>query len=945
MVVGRDDELAEILAFIDGGAPAVLLLEGEAGIGKTTLWRTGVDEARGRGQIVLSCNPGGGETHLSLAGLRDLLDEAFDDVAEELPEPQRRVLGVALLRFEPAEAAPQASPIAASFLSAVRALAARGPVLLAVDDVQWLDAPSAGALEYAARRLRGDPVRLLLAARTEGDSPVPLGLDRAFATGGLDRIAIGPLSLGALGRVIRMELGTEFPRQGLRRLHEASGGNPMFALELVRALQRSGRALDPGQPFPVPGNLHDLVRGRITELPDDTRAALVAVASLSHPTIELLERVFEADGAARLLRPALDGQVIRLAGDRVEFTHPLLASAVYADAGRASRKAAHRRLARVIPDREERALHLALGAEGPSEDIAAELDLGVRSAARRGAHDVAVELAELAVRLTPEAETGARQRRTIDLAEHSFVSGRFPEAEDLVSRLLHELPPGRERARALVLSVRAREENLETCVDTYAQALEDADGDLALQAEIHRHLVDAWIVRGDLGQAAQHARSALAVTERTADQAGVAMALADVAHIESLTARVTPGLLERALELEERVEGLAVWYRPSVVLGLRRMFEDRLDEARALLERAYRDAADQADEYARAVMQMHLVQLEVRAGELLRAERYAEDSVAVFGESGSSNESTAAYTRALVAAHQGRVDEARDWAARSLAASEAAGEATFRLHVEGLLGFLELSLGNPDGAVRWLRPLPGIYAARGYGQPNVNPVLPDLIEALIMRGELDEAEDLARQLEERGMALASSWALTAAARCRGLLTAARGNVAAALAELEQAVKRGERLPLPLERGRTLLALGQAQRRARKRAAARRSLERALSTFEGIGSALWTERAAGEIARLGGRAPARDALTATEQHVADLVAQGKANKEVASALFVSVKTVEFHLGNVYRKLGVRSRTELAHCLRVAGQRLGISLLPVGATAATLAGWLAVFPDSC
>ncbi len=918
-VVGRDEEVARILAFLGDDAPSALVLDGEAGIGKTTLWHVGIEEAQARGQTVLPCNPSGSETQFSLSALRDLLDDRFDEIADELPEPQRRTLAIALFRSEPDQAAPGPGAIAASFLNALRALAARGPVLVAVDDVQWLDGPSAGVLEYATRRLRGDPIRLLLSTRSEGESQAPLGLDRAFAGGDLRRIEVGPLSLGALGRVVRIQLGADFPRQALRRLHETTEGNPLFALEIVRALERSGQALEPGQPLPVPDNLHDLVRGRIVLLPEDTRTALLAVAALSHPTVELLELTFGGDSTDRLLRPALEGQVIQFSADSIRFTHPLLASVVYADAGRASRQAVHRRLAEVVPDPEERARHLALSAGEPSEEIAAELELAVHSAARRGVHDVAVELAELALRLTPEEEISARQRRTILVAEHGFASGRFANAEELVVQLLGELPAGPERARALVLSVRAREENLQICAGVYQEALDEARGDAALEAEIHRHLVDTWIVMGDLGRATEHARLAIELTERTGDTPALAMALADLAHIESLTAEITPGLLERALELEEEVGGLPPWYRPSIVLGLRLMFDDRLDEARELLERAYGDAGDQADEYARAVLQLHLVQLEIRAGEWQRVEAYAHDSHAVFQESGSSNESTAAYAEAMVAAHLGRVEEARAWGARSLAASEAAGDAVHRLHVEGVLGFLELSVGGAEAAVGRLRPLPGIYAARGYGQPNLNPVLPDLIEALVILGELDEAEELVVHLEERGSTLSSPWALATAARCRGLLSAARGDVEGAVAELRRALEIGERLPQPFERARTLLALGQVQRRARKRLDARRSLEAALTAFERLGAALWADRARGEIARLGGRTPSSGELTTAERQVAELVAQGKANKEIAAALFVSVKTVEFHLGNVYRKLGVRSRVELARRLAGTGSK--------------------------
>ena len=264
----------------------------------------------------------------------------------------------------------------------------------------------------------------------------------------------------------------------------------------------------------------------------------------------------------------------------------------------------------------------------------------------------------------------------------------------------------------------------------------------------------------------------------------------------------------------------------------------------------------------------------------------------------------------LVAAGYGRLDLATEHAEAGIAVAAAAERQGWVLRNTALLGFVELSRGDYKKAHEILAPLPGRFAEVGVRDPGVYLVMQDVIEAFVGVGDLARAEVEIDALEARGRELDRPWALSIAARSRGLLLAAHGDLPGALGALEQAIVEHERLPMPFERGRTLLALGQTQRRMKQRQAARQTLGLAAAVFEELGAALWAEKAREGQARLGGRAPAGSALTVTERRVAEQVAEGRSNKEAAAALFVTVKTVEANLSRVYAKLGIHSRSELA-----------------------------------
>lgn len=447
-VIGRDEELAAVATFLDraAAASASLVLAGEAGVGKTTLWHAGVEAATQRSFRLLAASPSAAETGLSFAAIGDLLGEAAAEVLTELPAPQRHALEVALLLTEAERRMPDSRAVAVAFLNAIRVLSRSEPVLVAVDDVQWMDTASAGVLAYAARRLEREPVGLLLAQRTAEGEPLPLGLDRAAAEH-VSSLRVGPLSLGATHRLVRERLDVTLPRPVLRRVHETAGGNPFYALELARVLPLESVA--GGQPLPVPGSLRKLVRDRVAALSAQAREVLVAAAALSEPRVSVVEAALGRDPRPEL-RKASEAAVVAVEGDRVRFVHPLLASAAYELAGDDDRLAVHRRLADAVGESEQRARHLALAADGPDEEVGPELEAAALGARARGAVAAAAELSDQAAVLTPAQDEASRFRRALLTAQFRFQAGDADGARRLLEQLVRTSPPRASRALVLI---------------------------------------------------------------------------------------------------------------------------------------------------------------------------------------------------------------------------------------------------------------------------------------------------------------------------------------------------------------------------------------------------------------------------------------------------------------------------------------------------------------
>ena len=492
------------------------MLEGEAGIGKTTLWRRGVELAAAASYRMVSCSPSESETRLSFTAIGDLLEPVIAEATAALPEPQRRALGVALLLEEGDGPPPDPRAVALAFLGAIRALSSDGPLAVAIDDVQWLDEPSAFALEFMLRRLRDEPVAVLCGLRI-GDTRPPIAFDRAVPEGRLRRLLVGPLSVGAVHRLLSDRLGLTLSRPKLRRLHELSGGNPFFALELGRALQRGAIRLEEGEP--LPGTLASLVQDRLATLTPEARGYLLVVATLAHPTLDLVARAVGGDPAAALAS-ALADNVIELHRDGIRFTHPLIASAISAAADESERRALHRRLVGLVADADERAHHLAVGAEGPDADTASALEEAAGRANVRGAVTAAAELSEQARRLTPSDREEARHRRTIQAASYAFAAGESGRTRALLEDALAEAPPGPRRAEVRYwLGQRLfYEGDRRLALELYRSALAEAGNDLSLRARLEMGISDVlFLMRADLRDAAQYALSAVAYAERIGD--------------------------------------------------------------------------------------------------------------------------------------------------------------------------------------------------------------------------------------------------------------------------------------------------------------------------------------------------------------------------------------------------------------------------------------------
>ena len=913
-IIGREEELAELREFLDavGRVPAAFLMEGDPGIGKTVLWRAGVELARARDLRVLTAIPATAETRLAFAALADLLGPVLGDVLTNLPAPQRRALEVALLLEDAEGPPPDHRAVAFAFLGALRALAREGPVVVAVDDVQWLDGASAFIVEFALRRLRDEPVVFLLTLRT-GEEPALLALERALPYEKLRRLTIGPLSLGALHRLLRDRLGQVFSRPNLRRLRQLSDGNPFFALELARAMERGSIRLEAGEP--LPGMLGTLVQERLAVLPDETRAALLVASALSQPTLALVADAVGGESEGRLA-PALEANVIELEGERIRFSHPLLGSGIYAEADSVERRALHRRLAELVPDPEESVRHLALGASGPAGDVAAALGHEAQRAHRRGAFAAAAELSELARRLTPAEMEESRHRRTVEAAVFAWEAGEGERARELLSeaRVTAERGPRRGEILYWLGSFQEYEGDRREAVELYREARSNADDDIALRARAEEGLASAlFLLRRDLSTAHDHARAAVALAEQAGDPGMEIAALSELALVDAVTGGSEwKRALTRGRELEERTGPVQTIVSATFTLAVVLTWVDGFAEARERLGSLREKSEERAEESALPWIAAQLCWAEFLAGSWDEASRHAQEGIELALQADQEPQRVFALgVRALVRAGRGDVEGARADAEATLAGAEERGVMMATILAVGALGLLELSLDRYEAVDRLLGPVGARLEAGGVREPGSVRFVPDEIEALIVLGRLDEAEALLDVVDLQAGQLDRASAKAAGGRCRGLLATARGDIHGALASLEKALGQHERVAMPFEQARTLLALGATRRRAKMKRPAREALEQALAIFEELGARLWAEKARAELARIGGRrAPASGELTPTEHRIAALAAEGRSNKEIAAALFVTPKTVGTQLSRIYRKAGVHSRTELA-----------------------------------
>ncbi len=905
LLVGRDEELASLRRFTEapGDGGAVVVLEGPAGIGKTTIWEAGLAVARDGGYRVLSSRAATPELQLSLDGLSDLLEGVHDEALAPLPEPQRRALAVALV-LEEGEGAPDRRALSLAFLGALRSLAVQGPLLVAIDDVQWLDGGTAALLGFAAGRLRDAPVRFLLARRSGGG-------EQAW-TRGAEQIEVGPLSLGALSVVLRRVLDEPLSRPLLRRIHEAAEGNPFFALELARALQRRGLVSTAQAELPVPQTLRSLVQERLEGLPDEVRDALLAAAITPEPTQALLDATF---GRPVELRSALEAGVAIRDGDRLRLAHPLLAASLVEEASPEHLRELHALLAEAVDDREARVRHLAAAATPPDVLVAAELDETVESVRRRDVR-AAAELAQRALELSDPDDQDSRARRASLAGWLHCEAGDGVRGGELMRLGIELLPPGPERAKAILTLLRSAA-RIDKPVDLGLEALDQADDDFT-RGTLQLALSEIQLVRGELRAGLEHVRQAAALTATLGEPRLHRAALGRRANLEWL---LGAGDAEATLAAAERIDAeftdsdpTDTIFSPRHVRARTLLWRDELADARRLFEALDAFALESQADAWRPNGLLHLVRLELRAGRFELARRYAGEAAEIGEASGLTQLYGAVFAmRGLIEAHAGNLDEARALAAESDRIATSVEDRWHGLYNRATLGLAEVSAGRYEDALAAVGGMADELDAIGVVEPGVFLFERDALEAYAALGNEAEAEALAERLERRGTALRRPRALATAARGRALLLAGRGEADGALAELDRVAELEQEFIDPLDSARTLLLRGTVERRARRFRAARDHLTEALDRFERLGSAAFAERAREEVGRLGGRRTA-SGLTPTEQRVAALAAEGLTNRQIASSLVVTVSTVEAHLTRIYAKLGVRSRAQLARELQ-------------------------------
>jgi DNA-binding CsgD family transcriptional regulator len=902
-LVGRDEELAEMERFLSGSDARALVLLGEAGIGKTTLMRAGSDAAEAQGWEVLRARPAEAESTFAFAGLRDLLEPVPARLRQRLPDVQRHALGVALAEEEVGALPVETGMVGIAVLGLLEALAEERPLLLAIDDFQWLDEETGEVVVYAFRRL-AESSRLLVACRGEAHAPQAVGLAHAIGEESSRRLTVGPLSEGAVRRLLRLRLGLDVPRRTLHAIFDASGGNPFFALELGR----SGIEVDAAGELCLPRSMQDLVASRLDLVPEPTRAALAFVAALAEPREDVLRRA----GVDADLAPAFDARVLELDEGRLRFTHPHVRSTVWASVGEARRREIHRVLGRVADDVEGRAHHLAAATASPDPEIATLLEQAAAHAQARGAAAAAASLLDRARELTPAADTGRWARLAEAAAGAHARAGHFDSVEEIALEAQARLPAGPERAAILVAATEMRP-GLD---DLLRQAAAEA-GDSAAAVRARIGLTAQTALAGRWSEAVEQAREAVAFARRHGDRELLGVSLTWLGGLECLDSRPDGEReLAEALQVERQLGRrlpTSVFESPQMWMAVARLWNDDPDCARAMLCERLATAAELGDEMSAFQTTRVLVEVELRAGdwpaarrrcrlglEQLELLRYDYGRPVLLGG------------LCAVDAYEGRLESARALGTEAAAALTAFGDRLWSTYALAALLLTEVCARNAEAALVHAAAIDerfpdGRECWWSYHQA-------DAIEALVLAGLHDAALERADALRRAGAALRLPRFLAWAERGEALVRSVEGDLDAAAAALERALAHHERYALAFERARTLLAHGNVLRRMRHRHAARIALGEAVAEFERLGAAYFATAARSELQHVGGRAPAgAHQLTRAEERVARLVASGLSNKDVAAQLYVAVSTVEATLTRVYRKLGIRSRSQLARSL--------------------------------
>jgi DNA-binding CsgD family transcriptional regulator len=905
-LVGREEACSRISALLGAARQrrsGALVISGDPGIGKSALCTWAV--AHAAGMHVVSVQAIESEFDLPFAGVSELCAGELDRV-DLLPSPQKRALEAALARRETRQG--DRFAVGAALLSLLAVVRERQSLLVVVDDAQWLDPSSADAVLFAARRLRAEGVALLVATR-------PGGVFAGERTGlpgltlrGLDRDAARALLKAAHGVL---------PGDVAELLADRTGGNPLALLELPLVLNRAQLAgqqrID--EPLPVGPTLVRAMCHRLAALPEETARALLVAAASGAGRVQPVIDALSALGLERsVLEAAERAGVLSIVGDVFEFRHPLLRSAIYHRADGPARRSVHEALAQ-ISEGDIRVWHLAYATVGENEAVAAMLERVGLSARQRGSPTGAAAALEHAARLSAPGE--GRVRRLTEAARDVYVAGRPTAALGLLDTALacsydvvQRADIQHVRGRILVLQgamdsayrLLVEEAQLVGNVDCgrAAMMLAEACMDCFLSADVRRAVAvarDACKVAAGAGQDVQAF-------------AGVMLAAASVLGGDRAEAGM---LLDRFLPLLRAADPLT---EAGELVGLAAQcyfWLERDDVASELLRGLTTSAREASAPAALLLPLCCTAELSLRVGRWEVAAAQFEEAADLGQEMAQSV--FVAYAHqclARLAAMTGDEVRCRDHSIRATRLVEEHNNELGRLYIYSALGLLELGLGNMDAAIEHLEEAHSLAQGHELAEPNVVHWQADLIEAHVRAGHTSAAHRALSTLERQAQRTGGDWALGTSARCHGMLadeTRLNGWFDAALKHLETVGNTFEVF-------RTHLCHGERLRRLGRRREARRALRLAIDGFDELGAKPWVTRAENEL-RATGASPkhrlhdrADDELTAHELRVALIVASGASNREAAAALFLSPKTIEFHLAHIYRKLGVRSRTELA-----------------------------------
>ncbi len=907
MLLGRAEErlaLDRLLAEAREGRSGVLALVGEPGIGKTVLLDYAAREAGG--MRVLRARGIESEAEVPFAGLAELLRPVLAAL-ERIPPPQAAALAGALA-LGPSSARDRFATGAAT-LSLLSAAAEQAPLALLVDDAHLLDGSSADALLFAARRLLADPIALVLAAREDERSLLDGADLRVLHIPGLDR--------GDAAELLGL---AEVPPDAVERLHRATGGNPLALLELAPAALRLA-SLPSGVPVPISTRIASAFASRFDRLPEPARRLLVLAAASDTGDLTVLARAARVLGLEiRNLTAAEEAGLVALDQGQLEFRHPLARSAVYAGAQARERRAAHSALAAALPDRDvdRRAWHLATAALGPDEQACAELAHAGERARERSAYPVAAGAFERAAR---HATTdGTRGRLLFAAADAAWLGGDAGRTISLLDDArLHAVDSvSTARIDHLRGSVAMRRGPVGDGYPLLISAAEEIAGtDPESAVVMLAEAVHGCFYAADTSTMLSAATRAVELA--SGQESSRAAFFASMAHAMALVAdgqgEAGAAAARRAVEILERSEELRDDPRLLGWASLGPMWLREAEAGRGLIARAFERARREAAVGVLPALLHHFARDQATTDQWSAAEASYDEAIRLARETGQRTELAAALAGlAWLEARQGRESACREHAAEATSLCEELGVGLYWIWAIQALGDLELALGRPAAALMHYDDQAEALRSRRVADVDLSPA-PELVEAYLRLGRPEEAAAAAAGFSAHAAAKGQPWALARAARCRGLL-ATDGSPEA---WFEQALRLHERTPDAFETARTRLAFGATLRRARRRVRAREELRAALATFENLGARPWAEQTRVELAATGETARRRDPstldeLTPQELQIARLLAEGKTTREAAAALFLSPKTIEYHLRNTYRKLRIRSREELVDSLR-------------------------------